>query len=82
MADPEALSAAIQRLANDQKILRVKGHIAVAGKPMRMLVQAVGARVLMQYDRPWGAQPRLSQLVVIAEHDDINEAAIRKVLGA
>jgi cobalamin biosynthesis protein CobW len=82
VTDPEALSTAIQRLANEQKILRVKGHIAVAGKPMRMLVQAVGARVRMQYDRPWGAQPRRSQLVVIAEHDDINEAAIRKVLGA
>ena len=82
VADPEALSAAIQRLANEQKILRVKGHIAVTGKPMRMLVQAVGARVRMQYDRPWGTQPRLSQLVVIAEHDDINDAAIRKVLGA
>jgi cobalamin biosynthesis protein CobW len=82
VTDPEALSAAIQRLATEQKILRVKGHVAVAGKPMRMLVQAVGARVRMQYDRPWGTQPRLSQLVVIAEHDDINEAAIRKVLGA
>ena len=82
VTDPEALSAAIQRLATEQKILRVKGHIAVPGKPMRMLVQAVGARVRMQYDRPWGTQPRLSQLVVIAEHDDINEAAIRKVLGA
>lgn len=82
VTDPEALSAAIQRLATEQKILRVKGHIAVAGKPMRMLVQAVGARVRMQYDRPWGTQPRLSQLVVIAEHDDIDESAIRKVLGA
>ncbi len=82
VTDPEALSAAITRLANEQKILRVKGHIAVTGKPMRMLVQAVGARVRMQFDRPWGTQQRLSQLVVIAEHDDINEAAIRKVLGA
>jgi cobalamin biosynthesis protein CobW len=82
VTDPEALAAAIIRLANEQKILRVKGHVAVAGKPMRMLVQAVGARVRTQYDKPWGSQPRLSQLVVIAEHDDINEAAIRKVLGA
>jgi cobalamin biosynthesis protein CobW len=82
VTDPEALSAAIQRLADEQKILRVKGHIAVTGRPMRMLVQAVGARVRMQYDRPWGTLPRRSQLVVIAEHDDIDEAAIRKVLGA
>ena len=82
VTDPEALAAAIQRLADEQKILRVKGHIAVAGKPMRMLVQAVGARVRMQFDKPWGTQARRSQLVVIAEHDDIDEAAIRKVLGA
>lgn len=82
VADPEALSAAITRLADEQNILRVKGHVAIAGKPMRMLVQAVGARVRMQYDRPWGAAPRRSQLVVIAEHADVNEAAIRKVLGA
>ncbi len=80
IADPEALSAAIQRLAHEQNILRVKGYIAVAGKPMRLLVQAVGARVRMQYDRPWGAAPRASQLVVIAEMADVNEAAIRAVL--
>ncbi len=80
ISDPEALVAAIIRLATEQKILRVKGYIAVAGKPMRMLVQAVGARVRHQYDRPWGASPRRSQLVVIAEHADINEAAIRRVL--
>ncbi|MDZ7904543.1 MAG: cobalamin biosynthesis protein CobW [Cypionkella sp.] len=80
ITDPDALSAAIQRLASEQNILRVKGYIAVAGKPMRLLVQAVGARVRMQYDRPWGDMPRASQLVVIAEMADVNEAAIRAVL--
>jgi cobalamin biosynthesis protein CobW len=82
VSDPEALISAIQRLARELNILRVKGHVAVAGKPLRLLVQAVGARVRTQYDRPWGADPRRSQLVVIAEHDDIDEPAIRKVLGA
>ncbi len=82
VTDPDALSAAIVRLAEELNILRVKGHVAVAGKPMRMLVQAVGARVRMQFDKPWGTAPRRSQLVVIAEHDDIDEAAIRQVLGA
>lgn len=81
IADPDALSAAIQRLAQDQNILRVKGYIAVTGKPMRLLVQAVGARVRMQYDRPWGATPRASHLVVIGEMADVNEAAIRAVLA-
>ncbi len=82
VTDPDALTAAIIRLAREQKILRVKGHVAVAGKPMRLLVQAVGARVRSQYDRPWGTAPRLSQLVVIAEHADIDEGTIRRVLGA
>jgi cobalamin biosynthesis protein CobW len=80
VADPEALQAAIIRLAREQDILRVKGYVAVAGKPMRMLVQAVGARVRTQYDRPWGDTPRATRLVVIAEHDKVNEAAIRTVL--
>ena len=82
LSDPEILVAAIQRLAKEQNILRVKGYVAVTGKPMRLLVQAVGTRVRHQYDRPWGTSPRLSQLVVIAEHHHVNEAAIRAVLGA
>ncbi len=82
ITDPEILVAAIQRLAREQHILRVKGHVAVAGKPMRLLVQAVGERVRHQYDRPWGTTARRSQLVVIAEHHDIDETAIRAVLGA
>ncbi|SOB99212.1 cobalamin biosynthesis protein CobW [Rhodobacter sp. JA431] len=80
ITDPAALVAAIERLATEQNILRVKGHVAVAGKPMRLLVQAVGARVRHQYDQPWGDRARRSALVVIAEHDDVNEAAIRDVL--
>lgn len=80
ISDPAALVVAIERLAREQNILRVKGHIAVAGKPMRLLVQAVGERVRHQYDRPWGTDARRSALVVIAEHHDVDEAAIRAVL--
>ncbi len=77
----DALVASIQRLAREQNVLRAKGYIAVAGKPMRLLLQSVGQRVRHQFDRPWGAQPRLSKLVLIGEHDDIDEAAIRAGLG-
>lgn len=82
ISDPADLAARIARLAAEQNVLRVKGHVAVAGKPMRLLVQAVGARVRHQYDRPWGQTPRRSRLVVIAEHDDVNPDAIRAVLEA
>ncbi len=81
IADPAALAARIEALAREQNILRVKGYAAVAGKPMRLLVQAVGARVRHQYDRPWGANElRHGRLVVIAEHDDIDAEAIRAML--
>ncbi|UXU75984.1 MULTISPECIES: cobalamin biosynthesis protein CobW [unclassified Paracoccus (in: a-proteobacteria)] len=80
IADPADLAARLQRLARERDILRVKGHVAVAGKPLRLLVQAVGERVRHQYDRPWGDQPRRSRLVVIAEHDAIDPVAIRAAL--
>ena len=52
-------------------------------QPMRLLVQAFGARVRTQFDRPWSADElRQGQLVVIAEHDDINPSAIRTILSA
>lgn len=79
-ADPARLVAAIARLAREQNILRVKGYVAVTGKPMRMLIQAVGERIRTQYDSPWGGAPRQTRLVVIAEHHDIDSDAIRAVL--
>ncbi len=83
VADPAEFATRIAALAEAQHILRVKGYAAVAGKPMRLLVQAVGSRVRHQFDRPWRAdEPRATRLVVIAEHDHVDEAAIREALGA
>ena len=80
IADPADLVARIEAMAKDQNILRVKGYAAVKGKPMRLLVQAVGARVRQQYDQPWGTTERRGRLVVIAEHDHVNPDAIRAAL--
>ena len=81
--DASTLATKIEILAKQQNILRVKGYAAVTGKPMRLLVQAVGARVRTQFDRPWAPnEPRQGSVVVIAEHDDINSEAIRTALGA
>jgi len=79
--DAAELTAKIERLANENNILRVKGYAAVKGKPMRLLVQAVGARVRSQFDRPWTPEEtRLGRLVVIAEHDDVDRTAIEAIL--
>ena len=81
--DPLSLVGAIERLARAHNILRIKGHAAVAGKPMRLEVQAVGGRVRHQYDRPWWpGEAREGRLVVIAERDDIRPEAIESAFGA
>jgi cobalamin biosynthesis protein CobW len=80
--DLTALCAKIELMARDLDILRVKGYVAVTGRPMRALVQAVGARVRHQFDRPWNAnEQRITRLVVIAEHDRIDAAKIHAALG-
>ncbi len=82
LTDPAQLVRAIEALARDHNILRIKGYAAVRGKPMRLLVQAVGARVRYQFDRPWQPdESRAGRLVVIAEHDDIKPEVIRSYLA-
>ena len=81
IADPAALSARVATLAENFDVLRVKGFAAVAGKPLRLLVQAVGARVTHQYDRPWAAaEPREGRLVVIGLKG-LDRAAVTQALA-
>jgi cobalamin biosynthesis protein CobW len=64
--DPRQLSKIVSATAEAAGVLRIKGFAAVRGKPMRLLVQAVGPRVTTQYDRPWtAAEKRETRLVVI-----------------
>jgi len=66
IADPAALAARVAALAEKFDVLRVKGFAAVADKPLRLLLQAVGRRVTHQYDRPWAIdETREGRLVVI-----------------
>jgi cobalamin biosynthesis protein CobW len=81
IADPADLVARIEDLARNQRVLRVKGYAAVTGKPMRLLVQAVGARVRHQYDRAWRpGEDRRTTLVAIAEQGDLDIEAICDLL--
>jgi len=66
IGDPATISLRIAGLAKTHNVLRVKGFAAVAGKPMRLLIQAVGPRVSHYYDRPWGqTEDRQGSVVVI-----------------
>jgi cobalamin biosynthesis protein CobW len=80
IADPAALAARVSAAAERDGVLRIKGFAAVPGKPMRLLVQAVGPRVAHHYDRPWAAtEKRAGQLVVIGLKG-IDRAAITRAL--
>jgi len=61
-------------------ILRLKGFVAVAGKPMRLVVQAVGPRIETYYDQPFPGAERQTRLVVIGEAG-LDRAAIANALA-
>jgi cobalamin biosynthesis protein CobW len=80
VTDPSALAARVAALAENFDVLRVKGFAAVADKPLRLLLQAVGPRVTHQYDRAWGkAETRESRLVVIGLKG-LDRAAVTQAL--
>ena len=66
VADPGELARRVGDVAVAHDVLRVKGFVAVTGKPLRYALQGVGARVDGYYDRPWrGGETRAGALVVI-----------------
>ena len=78
--DPDAFVARLRDVAIEHDVLRVKGFIEVAGKPMRLAVQGVGDRLQHYFDRPWKADElRAGKLVVIGEHG-LDQTAIREAL--
>jgi len=79
--DPDALIDRLGEAARAHDILRIKGFVEVAGRPMRMLVQGVGRRFRRDFDRPWATnEARMSRLVVIAQKG-VDRDAIAAALG-
>lgn len=80
IASPDELGARVSAAAEQENVLRVKGFVDVAGKPMRLLVQAVGPRVNHYFDRAWTpTEERRSRLVVIGLKG-LNREAIERIL--
>lgn len=78
---PDALVERLGNVIREHKILRVKGSIAVDGKDMRLLLQAVGDRIQHYFDRDWhDGETRQTRLVVIGE-TGLDEAAITGALA-
>ena len=82
IGDPAAIAQRIAGVAEAHDVLRMKGFVAVAGKNMRLLVQAVGPRVSHYYDRPWSAsEGRVGNLVVIGLKGLDRDAVAKALLG-
>ncbi len=64
-------------------ILRLKGFAAVTGKPMRLVIQAVGPRIDAYFDREWkNGEKRQTALVVIGEARLDKDAITAAILAA
>ena len=82
LADPAELTRRVTAVIADPAVLRVKGFSAVAGKPMRLLIQAVGPRVQQHYDRAWApGESRQGNLVVIGLKGLDQPAITRQLQG-
>jgi cobalamin biosynthesis protein CobW len=81
-ASAQALVERIAGATAAHDILRVKGFAVIVGKPMRLLVQGVGARIQHQFDRAWRAgEARQGRLVVIGEKGFDRDAIRALILG-
>ena len=80
--DTDTLVARINAVAGNADILRIKGFADIPGKPMRLLIQAVGSRVEHYFDRPWrSGETRRGRLVVIGVNGIDREAIGRRLTG-
>jgi cobalamin biosynthesis protein CobW len=70
----------LKSVITEHDVLRLKGFVDVPGKPMRLVVQAVGQRIDSYFDRAWGAaEARATRLVVIGLKG-IDQVAISKAI--
>ena len=67
VADTKVFADQVSQIISTHDILRLKGFAAVAGKPMRLTLQAVGPRVETYFDQPFDMAPRITRLVVIGQ---------------
>lgn len=76
------LSSKIAGIIQDHDILRLKGFVDVEGKPMRLVLQAVGSRIDSYFDRAWApGEERTTRLVVIGQKG-IDRQAISAAIEA
>lgn len=72
----------VARAAEIAGVLRIKGFVPVQGKPMRLVVQGVGARVSVHFDRLWRPEEDRSGTLVVIGLKGFDRDAVRAILTA
>lgn len=80
--DPAGFAEKLKGVISEHDVLRLKGFADVAGKQMRLQVQAVGSRIDQYFDRAWApGEARGTRLVVIGLHE-MDQNTVRKAIQA
>ena len=82
IADVDAFVERVKQVIIDHDILRLKGFAQVGGKPMRLVVQAVGPRVDHYFDRPLNEAEKGKTALVVIGQAGLDEGAIMAALSA
>ncbi len=75
-----AFVAALKPIIETHDILRLKGFIEVSGKPMRLVIQAVGQRVDDYFDREWKQDENRSSRLVVIGLEGLDKASIASAI--
>ena len=76
VADAKSFIAKLKPVIAAHDILRLKGFLQVDGKPMRLVVQAVGSRVDSYFDREWQSGEVPSSRLVVIGLEGLDQAGI------
>ncbi|MBL4806820.1 MAG: cobalamin biosynthesis protein CobW [Rhodobacteraceae bacterium] len=79
--DPDAFAETVSTVMREFDILRLKGFAQVGNKPMRLVVQAVGPRVEVYFDRPLKASEKGQCNLVVIGEAGLDRAAIEQALS-
>lgn len=82
IVDQDKLTVAVETLLSEFNLFRIKGFAAIENKPMRQVLQAVGKRLEVHFDRLWTTyetiETRQTQLVLIGK--DLDKATVTAIL--
>ena len=78
--DPNIFIQKVVKVIKQHDILRLKGFVAVKGKPMRLTIQAVGPRVDSYFDKAFGINEERATKIVVIGQKGMNQSKIAEAL--